>query len=207
VTTSASISPSTEFRRRAHAVARVVRFRRDLQRRWRHDAEGARPFRCRIQGVSLDVGRRSQAPGPSQILVFSVPLIDGTGLMLERHLLALRTRCGTAAASGSEPSASVESLAVTRFEARRQRLSRLRRSAVSMLAAGRRATDRHLLSLCRPGELQTGLFSRSGIDTFEHTHREADRLMRQLDAAVESERRALDVSIGRPVLEAVFVLK
>jgi superfamily II DNA or RNA helicase len=207
VTPSASISLNTEFRRRARALARVIRCRRDLQRRWRCDVQGTRPFRCRTHGVSQVSQQRPGTPGVSQILVFRVPLLDGTGQMLEQHVLVLRGQLRTPTANGGEPGSSVESLAMARFEARRRRLSRLRRRADAALTAGRRAVDSHLLSLCRPGEVQSALFTRAEIDTFECGRRAADDLVRRLEAAVEHERRALDVSIGGPVLEAVFVPK
>jgi hypothetical protein len=102
----------------------------------------------------------------------------------------------------------VESLAMTRFEARTRRCHDCEEAPRSALAAarhGRRSATCYPSADRRGADVASSLaqvVTRSSAVSVRPIE-----LVRRLDAAVESERRALDVSIGCPVLEAVFVPK
>jgi superfamily II DNA or RNA helicase len=157
----ATIQPCTRYRRRARAHAVVAVRRRQLRSLWRGGpAAGGRPIRTRLALAALPSDARI-------VLVVSGPVIDGTGELIERRLLALALPAHSDV-SRLDRSLIDRCLHILAAHVRR-RLRRLQ-PVVSAASARRLATERaialHLYTIGHPREAQLGLFSQREAAAF-----------------------------------------
>jgi superfamily II DNA or RNA helicase len=188
-----TVDPCVRYRRRARAHAVVAIRRRELSRRWKGGPTTAgRPLRARkvLSGLPNDV---------QTVLVLAGPLIDGTGDVIERRLVAVRlsARPGTSRVPAALVSRSLQLLAVHL----RRRLRRLQ-PVLALAAARRLATERavalHLYTISHPGEAQLGLFSQREAATFR-AERERSAFAASVSAArlqIEQLRASLEAAEG-----------
>ncbi len=73
------------WQRHARVAARRLRSSRSLVARWRHDSEGGSAAWSRLGSLA----RLGLPPGTAGLAVFTVPVIDLTGTVVERHVVAL----------------------------------------------------------------------------------------------------------------------
>jgi hypothetical protein len=132
----------------------------------------------------------------SRLAVLTVPIVAASGVVIERHVMAL--------AIDDAGSASIDVVQRVAVERAARRLARVRlciSDAIAARAAIERAVDAHLQTLRRPEDTQLELFSLRAM-------RDGDRAQAAIAAArLDLDRRlatlhaeaALDV--GQPVLE------
>ena len=188
---------SRRWLRHSRAVARHLLIKRSLIPRWRaRDGGIGRP--C------FAVLRRQTGSSSGTVMVVSVPIVDGTGLLVERRLLCI-------ALPELRP-AEVDALACSdAFQTwvanhLQKRLARLRRRALSASAtriAIEEAIARHLLDIRWPRELQAGLFERRGERAFTLARNELSAI--ESRSRIERQREpSSDLGIASVSLELVF---
>jgi hypothetical protein len=139
------------------------------------------------------------------LLLFSVPILDGSGGVIERGLVALRVSAG----SRLEPigfewlDVAVEE-AVRKMAPRARRLQRLRRSEADLAAQREHAIDRLLAEERGRWELQPGLFDLRAVREAESVGRDLAVARQNLEGRLRELEESLVVEIGRPTLELVF---
>jgi hypothetical protein len=137
-------------------------------------------------------------------VVVSVPIADGTGLLVERRLLCL----GFQGVEVDDVRAIVGSNAFREWVADRlhKRLACLRRRAICVTAA-RAAVDeaiaRHLIGVGWPVELQTGLFDRRNERAFVTARDEALAIERSMLIQRHNSNLSCDLDIAAPSLELI----
>ncbi len=197
------------WRRPAFAVARQIGRGRTFVHRWRAPAaDEDRTSRAHVDHLTA----LSAAAGGS-FLVFSVPILDRTGVVVERHVVALsvpnpggscseRNRGTHALARIVEAARAVAARSVEKRVRRVQRRVRARLGVVA-------AFDHGLASEIRdewvPAEAQPGLFDRRELAAFEAARRAGLSLERELDAERDVRARQAIIDAGRPVLELAFL--
>jgi hypothetical protein len=149
---------------------------------------------------------RSRGPSEfSTVVVVSVPILDGTGCLVERRVECL-------ALNGFDPAGITE---LTQSEAVREwlagrlakRLARLQRSAAAVSAIGAQvdlAIARHLVSVGWPIELQAGLFDRRDERAFITARDEAAGIERATIGHLRRWQSAGELDVGAPSVELVF---
>ena len=197
ISTVHELTASARWRRPAQALARQLIVKRALNRHWRaRDDTGSRP--C------LTMLRRGPT-GVRTLVVFSVPILDGTGFLVERRLVCLALKdldpSGVTALARSE--------AIHRWLAHHlsNRLARLQRNAAAVSAACARvdqAIARHLVSVGWPTELQAGLFDRRDERTFVTARDEAADLETSATVRMRHWQAAGELDVGPPSVELVF---
>jgi superfamily II DNA or RNA helicase len=199
-TASPRVQASTRWRRPAEAAARKLTWRRAMVDRWRAgDAVPARAVSCdsrRLLGL-----RRI---GGSCLLVFTVPLIDGSGAVIEQH--AVVVRAGAMPAGAGMRRAALElarAAAVDRVRPRAARVDRRIRADAERAARVDRVIIRRLVEESAAGEVQTGLFDRRAARVALEAGADAARLEAGLRERLDASRRA-GVTIGRPVLQVAI---
>lgn len=195
----ARVVPSLGWQRRARAVARQLRLRRQLVDQWKHDLVGTRPAACRLRSRSLALRLNGW-----RLAVFSVPLVDGRGAAVERHLVAI----GVAEAVDlrrADTLQSIRDVITRRLEARRRRAQRLVSTTVERQCKGEAGVVGHLHSVCYPEATQVELFNQTVGRSFESDRHLAASLETHL-ADVERERQPRStIEVGEPVLELLFL--
>ena len=195
---SHELTASVRWRRSARALARHLAVKRALNRRWRApDDNGHRPCLTVLRGR-----------GPSEsstVVVVSVPILDGTGFLVERRVVCL-------ALNGFAPAGITQ---LTQSEAVREwlagrlakRLARLQRGATAVSAIGAevdRAIARHLVSVGWPIELQVGLFDRRDERAFITARDEVAGIERATISHLRGWQAAGELDVGAPSVELVF---
>jgi hypothetical protein len=198
------------WERPARVLARGVISRRALSRRWRAERiESPATFWTAIDRIPAI----RSAAGAGSLLVFSVPLIDGTGAVAERHVVAIRV-------DSHHPSGRFDARALLRdralidaarsraaaaLAARARRLSRrLRRRLDADLRLETTLASRVLTSLV-PAEIQPGLFDRRELRALDRARSDADALRQGLDDRRTDQVQQTEISVGQPALELAFI--
>jgi hypothetical protein len=206
----ASVVPlCRRWTRLARASARTLERRRALAAHWRAgDADHGRarcatlrPVGGRVSGPD---GGRVFRPGET-LLIFSVPIADGAGSMVEEHIVALRVSREPAMRGIDRSSIdAAREMAHRSLTARVARLRRWLQHRQVAEAASDRALADALDADTQFGEGQPGLFDRRDRRAFDEA-RQAAAARRDDAHARRAERdRIADATVGRPVL--AFIL-
>jgi superfamily II DNA or RNA helicase len=188
---------SRRWVRPARLLARRLISSRLLGRYWRAPADDA-PAAIWTEIDRLPSLRR--VAGDGSLFVFSVPIVDGSGAVIERHLVSLRVDDGTKVDDA-------------RARAREALAARTRRLAVWLRQElrGRVQTETglasHAVTNLNPREAQPGLFDQRALRAFEAARAEADSHRQRLDDRRADWERQTDVKVGRPILELAFVAR
>jgi superfamily II DNA or RNA helicase len=195
---SHELTASVHWRRRARALARHLVVKRALSRRWQAaDDTGRRP--C------LTILRCSGPSEAGTVVVVSVPILDGTGFLVERRVVCLGLKTFTPAGVAELTRSRALQEWVTRHLARR--FARLQRNAAAVSAAGARvdqAIARHLVSVGWPVEMQVGLFDRRDERAFATARDAVADTERAMSVHMRNWQAASELDIGAPSLEFVF---
>ena len=186
----------TDYQRRARALARCLGHRRNLSARWKTARDPA-------TGARWTAGRRNRrSPGPASIFVFSIPMMDGSGAILERRVVAIRIDLEREPARAGQAAVLVRAtqLAIAALGARRRRAARLAADAVRRRLGTERAIGDHLRLIGYPDEMQAGLFDHAASRAFAAGRRQMDDLDRAVRAATDRRQRQSEIQIGRPEL-------
>ena len=173
------------WQRPARFAARSLETRRRLTRRW--------------QATAFDSGRALWTHGrlavasplarPGATFVFSVPILDSNGVLVERHVVAVVTSAlTTAARPWMAVRDAARTLARRRLERRLRRVGRFVEARMAEAVEFAAALRGHLAEEWLPSEDQLEFFQRATA-----------RKMVSTDAGADG---ALE--IGRPVLELIF---
>jgi superfamily II DNA or RNA helicase len=156
-----TLAPCRRYRRRARAHAVVAMRRRRLIECWKGGpTTTGRPLRARVALPGLPVDART-------VVVLSAPLVDGTGDVIERRLLAL-TIPSQLAASRPGPALVDQCLRLLarHVDRRVRRLQPAWTVAAGRRLAAERAIALHLYAIGHPREAQLGLFSQREASAF-----------------------------------------
>jgi hypothetical protein len=186
-----------KWTRPARAIARRLIASRLLSRHWRgpaDDTPGATWTAIdRVPAIRRLAGDRS-------VLVFSVPLLDESGAVVEHHVVPLCVEDHTRVDSA-------RALAKNALEARAARLTvRLRRRLHDRVEAEHALASRVLTGL-NPRDAQPGLFDQRELHEFETARAEAALHRLRLADRHSGWERETDVKVGRPVLELAFLAR
>ncbi|HEY7474479.1 MAG TPA: helicase-related protein [Vicinamibacterales bacterium] len=201
-----ALSVCRSWARPARILARGLIARRHLAQRWRAPViESAGTFWIPIDRLPAV----RAAAGAGSLLVFSVPVIDGSGAVAERHVVAVRIdSCGRMDPHRPFDRQLIEAAraqAARTLAARARRLARrLSRQLVFDLRVDAAFAARTLTGLV-PAEVQPGLFDRREVRALEVAFGDADAFRQTLDDGRADRERRADVSVGLPVLELAFV--
>jgi superfamily II DNA or RNA helicase len=194
----ADTAPAVRMYRRlarpARALARRLISSRILARHWRAPADAA-PAAIRTAIDRLPSIQR--IAGDGSLLVFSVPLVDGSGAVVEHHVVALRVADVTNVDAA-------RALARVTLASRARRLARRLRQHLHGCAGVEIALASHVLTSLTPREAQPGLFDERELRAFEAARTDADVHRQLLDDRRADWERQADVRVGRPILELVF---
>ena len=177
---------SAGWTRLARSAARHLESRRRFLGYWRGPEQFHRPV-------------RTIRPRQPVRLVFSIPVLDGTGALVERRLVAV----SAATAPTREIVAAAGRAAMAALE---PRLRRLRRVATASLPANS-ALEHALAAVLasdQANELQPGLFDAAALRGFESDRQNADEVAHQLQIALDRLRLGCVIEAGQPVLEIVW---
>jgi hypothetical protein len=199
---TASWSPAKRWVRPARALARWLSRQRALQRRWRAPQGDGR---C---------GRWTHATGPlaatrvadATTLIFSVPITDGAGTLVESH--AVGVRCAAPPRGLRWSRALLEAagrVAAHAVDSRARRLARRLRPRLDLEVARERAIGNHLIALCQRHEAQPGLFDHRARRTFQAGVRDADSVRDAVALRVSDLQLASAVEAGSPSLVLAIV--
>lgn len=200
---SATISICRAWRRAALAAARRLRSSRRLIERWRSPADAAKSICTRLThsaALGLPVGSGA-------LFVFTVPLLDRDGTVVERHVVAVASRTSPAR---SELAAAIAAARAVAARARVKRGARAQMIARSMAAAAatfEEALTARISEEWVPAEVQPGLFDGRELRVFTAARQSGLTLNDDLAASTERLRRQSTFDPGRPVLELVFVAR
>jgi superfamily II DNA or RNA helicase len=195
--------------RPATQAARCLEWRRALVRRWRG------PVGVASRPVLAQVRKRvALSPAPARwLLVFTVPLVDGSGLDVERRVVAVRVAANARTAEvewrnlGSAAPAWVEEArrAAEQSVARRARaLARRLANRATTLTQIEREIARGLVTSRCPEETELGLFDRRELRVFEAARRDVDEIHKTMTERVRALEAHSRISVGRPLLELVL---
>jgi superfamily II DNA or RNA helicase len=187
--------------RPARQMSRRLRAARVLAGRWRVSAPEAAGSVWTSLGRLPEIRRASR---DRSVLVFSVPLLDGTGSVVERHIVAV----GVAGLDRVPDPALIEaarSVAARTLGVRVRRLQvRLQRNADAEIRFESAIVSR-LLTEELPRETQPGLFDRRELREFDAAKTDADEIRQALDDRRADLNRMSEIAAGRPVLELSFI--
>lgn len=193
---SRAIPFDVSYRRAANAAARVTSARRALKRVWR----GPRPAGTRtLRTHACPPGFVRAAKG---VLIFSVPILDRTGEVIERRLVAVATTVRpNQLLSTSDGRTALDAYALRRAHARLARLRRHAITAARRRLEAERAIALQLHALLYPEETQLGLFS--GREAAAFNRARADTALADADAQARfrAEEDRAHLELGQPVLE------
>lgn len=189
---------SGDCRRRARAEATLVLRRRAWLRRWPVlDFAAYRPAAAK---------RRTQfATGPGMVLVFSVPVQDGTGHVLERHVAAVHVPRTADTWPGRDVVEAASHAAARHLEPRVRRVGRLVASQRDDALNRESAILHHIAALLSRPNGQDGLFDARARRLREHAQEDLQRLTADALALRARWGDRTRLTIGAPVLELVFV--
>jgi hypothetical protein len=192
------------FRRPAAVMARRIDRCRALAHRWRAPASGE----SRPGWTYCDRVHRLSRVASGSGLVFSVPILDRTGFVLERHIVMVsvaqlrRTMPGFEQIVDAARAGAAHSL-----QARARRLQHIGQSRQALDATFDRVLADEIRNEWVPAEAQPGLFDRREVTLFEAARQEARTLEAELvhELGIRDEEASID--IGRPVLELAFLAR
>ena len=186
------------FARPARIQARWLTRHRALIAHWRAPAfDRSTPFWTPIERLA-EIAR---AAGHQSVLVFSVPLLDGSGTIVEQHAVAIRV------AGPVDPQTidAATATAVRTVTARARRLCvRLNRQLARRLVTESSILTRLALDLS-PDEAQPGLFDQRELRAFETARGEAEDLRRLLESRRADWSRECEITIGQPTLDVALL--
>lgn len=184
--------------RPARRLKRSMERKRRLGRLWRGDVDSARVL------WAATPSSRWVLPGheDSAVLVFEVPILAGSGDILEQHVVLLQAQelrsCRGLTTTWRDIAGHA---AAARLEPRARRVRRLvdrhRRQALVI----ERAIVHHITGVGRPAVVQPGLFDGRALRALAATDSDREVLQRGLDAVAAE----AGVEVGTPVLRVVFV--
>jgi hypothetical protein len=137
------------------------------------------------------------------LLVYSVAVLDRSGDVVERRLVALRAP-NPAPVSSTTIGAAFERVARAAVDARLRRVRRLAESSGARRIASERAIALHLHALRRPEEAQLGMFSQREARIFDLARAAAALSTEDATARMQLEHDGMQLSLGRPTLEWVW---
>jgi ERCC4-related helicase len=184
----------TRWIRLARRAARSLESQRRLVSQWHGPELSGRPVWAR-HGPAIPLAKRGHGKA---VLVFSIPFVDRSGALPERHLAAV-----------SVPDLTRDSVKAAAHAAIRALLPRIQR--VRRLTALSINThiemERALTAAIRPAasDVQPGLFDAAAVRAFEADRANGDELERQLEARLERLRLTAGIDAGRPVLEVAWL--
>jgi superfamily II DNA or RNA helicase len=197
---SRALVVSSEWRRRAAAVAADVSRRRILARHWRASSPGPSGGRVAYSG---------RAAARAVAFVCSIPIFDAAGAVIERQLIAVRAPIAEGASVVADTGAvasAVRAAAARRLAARVRRLTRDAVHAAVVHGRVERAIERYLASVEYP-ETQPGLFDRTVVRRLEAHAGTVVELARDRETREREWDDAARLSIGEPVVEMVVGLR
>lgn len=177
--------------RPACLAARQLETRRRLVRCWQGPDLAGRPLWNRRPQGHLSSALR----GSERLLVFSIPFVDGTGSLVERHLSAVR----------SHHPHTIDEAAGIALAAVMPQLARARslmKDAVTLQIESERALVAAMLRE-GPREAQPGLFDGAARLAFDAAQAAAVDLERELARTTDRLHLGADITAGRPTLEMV----
>jgi superfamily II DNA or RNA helicase len=189
-----------KFARPARQQARVLTSSRVMTGHWRAPVfDRSTPFWTPIERLASI----ARAANHQSLLVCSVPLIDGSGSVVEQHAVAI---CVAGQVDPEVIDASLARAAETlnaRSRRLRVRLARefTRRMIVETEILARLASD------LSPDEGQPGLFDQRELRAFETARGEAEDLRRILETRRVDWLRQSEVSVGHPSLEVALLTR
>jgi len=194
-------SPSRQWVRLARVAARGLAGQRTLQRCWRAPGEDGRSVRWTLL-TRLPAFRRLTG---ATILIFTIPLNDDAGTMVESHLVGVRVPHAGGRRFAPSIIDSASRLAARLVEPRARILIRRRR-----LLCDREVTREPLIVAAAdhlPGstESQPGLFDRREARAIEASDREAETVRELVAQRVLDLQHASTIDIGQPTLALAFV--
>jgi hypothetical protein len=134
-----------------------------------------------------------------------VPILDGTGFLVERRIVCLAMgRLGPSDAARFARSAAVHDWLARHLS---KRLARMQRHAANVAAACARvdrAIMRHLVSVDWPAELQVGLFDRREERAFLAVRDELADIEQATAVRLRQGQAAAELDVGLPSVELVF---
>jgi superfamily II DNA or RNA helicase len=186
-----------KWTRPACVIARRLLASRLLSRRWQAPADDAPD----AVWTAIDrVPAIRRLAGDRSVLVFSVPLLDGAGAVVEHHVVSLCVEDHTQVDAA-------RARAKNALAARARRLTaRLRRQLHDRVGADTALASRVLTNV-NPRELQPGLFDQRELRVFEASRAEAEMHKRRLDDRHFGWERETAVKVGRPILELAFLAR
>ena len=188
---------STRWSRPARgAAARLLRGRA-LQRHWRGpDEDAARPLWAHVDRLVV-----LRALAEDMLLIFAVPLIDGAGTMVERHIVGVSCRLAHASAREAPTiAAHARREAARALQPRARRLARLLAANANRAAARERALAAWLVDAHGVAEAQPGLFDWRGRRWLEQRREVVEAIQRDANARIADLEASAHVEIGRPSL-------
>lgn len=134
-------------------------------------------------------------------MLFSVPLMNGSGTLLERRLVMIRVSATVVhTPTGLDRAREVATLSL---QPRARRLRRLRNRELDRAVSRERAIAGALAAPFRLVTHQAGLFDRRTLDANARAARVLERIGRDLDDQLLSIETDRAVAIGTPVLELI----
>jgi hypothetical protein len=192
----------TRWRRPAAALAKQLNLKRTLSSRWRCESLGSRPVRCFLRRRQYTL----RGTPPASMVVYTVPFTDGSGIVVEQHLLILGLDPGFQ--SGSvETTRVVRSIAARLLEARRRRVTRLVADAARLRGRTEKTIGDHLHDVWYPEQAQTELFTHRANREFDDGRRNAQDIDEVFQSAIAELQRSAHIEIGEPTLEMIFIVR
>jgi hypothetical protein len=196
-----SFQPCTRWKRPAAALAKQLNLKRTLASRWRRESLGSRPVRCFLRRRQHRLGRLSASTA-----VYTVPFTDGSGIVVERHLLILSIDPGFQPGS-AETTRAVRSMAARLLEARRRRVTKLVADAARLRGRTEKTIGDYLHDVWYPERTQTELFTHRASREFDDGRRNAQDVDEASQSAIAELQRSAHIEIGEPTLEMIFIAR
>jgi hypothetical protein len=131
-------------------------------------------------------------------------IMDGTGAIIERHLLALRVTGPGAWRPGPTAAAAIQAMVTRHLEGRVRRVERRLTAESEIRLEAERALAAHLQHEQAPELIQPGLFSAAERRSATEDRRRAEHIGRDSDAVTRAVRASLVLSVGHTDLEVIW---
>lgn len=138
------------------------------------------------------------------ICVFTVPILDSAGNVLEEHAVAIRIPPGPLATADHRQVEAARTLACRATMPRLARVRRWQRSQQQRGSVRDSAIAAALTETLRPDETQPGLFDRRAVNVFEISQRNAAEFSADEAARSASRESFASAEIGRPHLAVML---
>jgi ERCC4-related helicase len=191
------IRPCHRWRRSARITARRLVRRRQLGRHFRGPNVFDRPLWSRLSKPMF-----ARLCGPDDALfLFSVPIVNGSGVTLEERLVCVRVNgMATAAVDRHSLIDGAQRIAEQATSPRARRLGRLRRAAFDRAVHRERLLLTHVARGVQIYEVQPGLFDRRATRAAELARAAARQIADELANWTAQQERACSVSAASPRL-------